>query len=531
MLETLPIDLLLQRPRNLAYHNLCEKAILPSTIKSFLGLGLNFCFKPTSTTPLYNIQIERFRKQFNTRILFANAPELEKTDLFVPDQGWEPPLPLNTTITNRTSQFTNFLEKKFRTAIKTHSNLLAPQLTALQWLKSHPEITIFSADKSLGPCLIERERYIGHAWKDHLSDCNTYKKLTPEEASQLIKSTRAKIDTFTVIFPSIGSNDIDYITDSTAAVTDANACSFMYLTAKIHKTPLKTRAIISYSGSLCQGFALWIDSILKRIVQNLPYVATSSAQVVRNLTSRKWDANSLLFTHDAVSMYTNIHLGHALPVITKFLFENDIGIAIAKSQKINVAALVYALEVVMNNNIFRFGDTFWLQTAGTAMGTPPACRWATLYLAIWELEVIPQFPELKSTFYQRYIDDGLALWTPCSSPIDNENRFLLFKNTINDFGRDHTFFRSNEFHKPLQWEFSKRAKSVIFLDLTISLDKSGTIHTTIYEKKLNLYLYLPPHSCHSPGVLKGLIFGIVYRAKALCTIIADQTPFIKKSYT
>ena len=47
---------------------------------------------------------------------------------------------------------------------------------------------------------------------------------------------------------------------------------------------------------------------------------------------------------------------------------------------------------------------------------------------------------------------------------------------------------------------------------------------------MNLYLYLPPHSCHAPGTLKGLIFGFAHRAYALCTNEDDRIPFLRKSY-
>jgi len=96
---------------------------------------------------------------------------------------------------------------------------------------------------------------------------------------------------------------------------------------------------------------------------------------------------------DATAMYTNIHLGHALPVIEKFLLESPLGQDICKKEQINVAAIIYALEVVMKNNIFMFGDTIWRQIAGTAMGTPPAPDYATLYFAIHEIQVIPRYPE------------------------------------------------------------------------------------------------------------------------------------------
>ena len=103
--------------------------------------------------------------------------------------------------------------------------------------------------------------------------------------------------------------------------------------AKIHKEPLKTRAIISYSGSICYGLAVWVDKEIKRVIRLLPYVATSSAGVVKKLRSRNWNPNSKLFTMDATAMYTNIHLGHAIPVIEKFLLESPLGQEICKKNR------------------------------------------------------------------------------------------------------------------------------------------------------------------------------------------------------
>jgi hypothetical protein len=70
---------------------------------------------------------------------------------------------------------------------------------------------------------------------------------------------------------------------------------------------------------------------------------------------------------------------------------------------------------------------------------------------------------------------------------------------MNDFGQ-------------LRWGFSKRTREVNFLDLTLSIkDDDGSISTRLFENKLNLYLYLylPSLSAHPPGVLRGLICGMI----------------------
>ena len=138
---------------------------------------------------------------------------------------------------------------------------------------------------------------------------------------------------------------------------------------------------------------------------------------------------------------------------------------------------------------------------------------------------MPAFPELE--FYERYIDGGFGIWKPLSP--NNDAHLALFKESIQSFGANHPFFIDNPDHQPLKWIFSDLSKHVIFLDLSITLTRN-TIATSIYEKPQNLYLYIPPHSCHSPGVIKGLIYGCVNRAKALCTNEEDWMPYVQKTF-
>ena len=70
----------------------------------------------------------------------------------------------------------------------------------------------------------------------------------------------------------------------------------------------------------------------------------------------------------------------------------------------------------------------------------------------------------------------------------------------------------------LTWEFNTPSDKVDFMDLTISITDSQ-ISTSLFEKPLNLHLYIPPHSAHPPGLLPGIVHSTLFRIFTLC---ADQ---------
>jgi hypothetical protein len=58
------------------------------------------------------------------------------------------------------------------------------------------------------------------------------------------------------------------------------------------------------------------------------------------------------------------------------------------------------------------------------------------------------------------------------------------------------------------------------MDTTIKIEGKWLV-TTIYAKPMALYQYIPPSSCHPPGVLTGLVFGQILRIYQLCSLSND----------
>ena len=85
-----------------------------------------------------------------------------------------------------------------------------------------------------------------------------------------------------------------------------------YLLMKVHKESLSTRPIISCSGSILHPIAIWADRELQVIALLQHAYLKSSRDLKEILVQQVFPTESLLFTADAVSMYTNIDTPAAL---------------------------------------------------------------------------------------------------------------------------------------------------------------------------------------------------------------------------
>jgi hypothetical protein len=191
-------------------------------------------------------------------------------------------------------------------------------------------------------------------------------------------------------------------------------------------------------------------------------------------------------------MYTNIDTSLGLETLKDFLLENSTGI----STSFPTNLFLQIMELVMRNNIFSFQDTYWLQTSGTAMGTPVACAYATIMYGHYENSVLlPNFIS-NLLYYRRYIDDIYGVWIPTTSG-SNAETWEFFKKQLNRWGN-------------LKWVIEEPSLNTNFLDLTLSISESKIL-TKTFQKDMNLYLYIPASSAHPPSCLKGLIMGEMRR--------------------
>ena len=162
-------------------------------------------------------------------------------------------------------------------------------------------------------------------------------------------------------------------------------------------------------------------------------------------------------------MYNNIDTDHAIRVITWWIEDLDRRGLLPLGFPVD--AVLSAMRIIMKNNFFEFGDLFFLQLLGTAMGTSAAVMWATIYFAYHEVHtILPKYGHLL-LYFKRYIDDIFGIW------IGNKSEWTLFANDINNFGI-------------LKWDIDEvfPSKSINFLDMTLTI-KFNKIISRTYQKR------------------------------------------------
>ena len=100
------------------------------------------------------------------------------------------------------------------------------------------------------------------------------------------------------------------------------------------------------------------------------------------------------------------------------------------------------------------------------------------------------------------------IWVPTSTnQIEDQKSYNLFISLMISFDT-------------LKWKSEPRKLSTTFLDLTISINQhTRSIDTTLFEKSMSPYLYIPPHSAHPPCVLRGIIIGMIQQIYHITSMV------------
>jgi hypothetical protein len=133
------------------------------------------------------------------------------------------------------------------------------------------------------------------------------------------------------------------------------------------------------------------------------------------------------------------------------------------------------------------------------MVTSCAVTPTTMYLLLTKRQIRIKFGH-RLAYFKRFIDDIIGVWLTDASVVNHEEdqECLAFQEELNNF--DH-----------LKWTVTALKKKYVFLNLNIALGVDGKFSFKTFQKDLNLHLYIPAASAHSPDTLNGIIYGNLQR--------------------
>ena len=485
------------QPKNLSVHNLCPNTSLPLGVHNLLGLGLKYCISTARASPNTNECLKKLAYKIRTTqyLLGKNDTNTEpyNPQIYIKLKGWNPP-PATSDIEKRITAFEHYIKKAItENKLQKHnfSNLTHPQKQALQFLIQHKEFIILPTDKNLGPAIMKRDEYIKQCFSEHLLTSN-YKQLCKQTAYAKLESVKYFLkECVNLHRAQLNPSEVTYFTRSFKL---QNRIPIFYGLPKIHKNPITLRPVVSCINSFTSIFSNWLDYKMKDLLFLIPSYIKDSKQLLSELTQLTLPPEAKLFTADATAMYTNIDTATGVKAFEHLFetYEAHIPHTFPKELFLKV------LKTIMENNIFKFSDTYWIQTKGTAMGTPAAPLYSIITFGYHENNTILKNFKSNLIYYKRFIDDIFGIWL--ENPNDNYtqcDQWHNFKHQLNSFGS-------------LNWNIEPPTTSTTFLDLTINI-KNKKLQTKTYQKPLNLYLYIPPLSAHPPSCFKGLVTGELYR--------------------
>ena len=530
-----------------------------------LALGLNFIPEPADIT---NVEIYQALDEFTDTVLWKeqldyignnNQSNLDDSPLALLRRKLRKKLHLKQTLSAKetklkeksyiksleTNEYLQQIRTRFREDIsnkrfKTHHRLSvrdSKDIDAILWnLRTNQLIVVKPADKNLGPTIMDRQWYID-AGELILKDESTYKAIDSfnitairnELIFLLATSNHIQLKNTSpteFMYSSWKNEPMTVLAKQYITFTSELAAIFLepfynpdsiqpcrsYFLPKIQKlmfpyprppplipgSTLPVRPICASIGWITYIVSIYLDIILKPIMIQLPSYIMNSASLAKELEDKSFPPTCALLAADVESLYPSIDINRGLDALDATLKDN-------KFPTDTRYFIIRLARWVLLNNITEFNNKLYLQTRGTAMGTPCAVVVACIYMGTIERKAWASLNHLQSIspiLDYRFIDDLLII-----AKSQEEAQIILdIFNSIDPL---------------IKLTGTTSPTSANFLDLTIykgnRFATSQRFDLDVYQKPSNQFLFLPYDSYHPDHVFQGWIRGYLGRLRINCT--------------
>ena len=156
--------------------------------------------------------------------------------------------------------------------------------------------------------------------------------------------------------------------------------------------------------------------------------------------------------------------------------------------------LTKLIQLILESNTVMFNGRYFHQIKGTAMGTPMALSYANIFMSVFDSNMLLKYQNkynCKPTSWLRFIDIFFN-WP------GDEKSLKHFLNFCNNYSKN------KGMQSTIKFTYSYSTLTVNFLDVTVKVEKNGTLSTNLFAKPTASYQHLHAKSSHPFHTMKAL---------------------------
>ena len=337
-------------------------------------------------------------------------------------------------------------------------------------------------DKGVGICVMKREKY-----EEKMSDILNlpqFEKVvqTRKNAKHPVSKEHERVCKKLLDLQKNGKIDAElytklYPTGSQPART--------YGLAKVHKTTVPTRPVLSMPGSAYHNTALQCTAWLS-VVEECR-INSSTKSISDSLQSIELDDDEELISFDVTSLYTNVPVKEAIAECADLLYSGKYELP-----PVDKATFIDLLSLCTCNVLMSTHDGFYRQVDGLAMGSPPAPLLANGWLHKYDATIRDD-----AKLYARYMDDVI--------------RSIKSRDIVNKL------LEINSLHEKLKFTFEREQERLLaFLDMLLKRE-NNKLSSTWYQKPTDTGLVMNYHALAPKRYKRSVVAGFVYRIYRACS--------------
>lgn len=408
----------------------------------------------------------------------------KKRSTFIPRSGRDQYLDFYIDIV--TQEILSSLPKK-----RKFTNISKEELFCLKSLAKDQTIVMKKADKSGLIVVMNRKDYVDEVQRQ-LNNDKYYQRLETDFSSTAASNITECVSDI--------ENTEPHVMDEFDTFPTQTRIPQFYILPKVHKTfdnnlpfGYPGRPIVSACNSCTDHISKYIDSVLQPFMQSLPSYIKDTSDFLAKLKQHKLNhGKTYLVTLDVSSLYTNIPHEEGIDACKHFMENNNY------NGNLSIDNICKLIRVVLENNFFQFDNVYYLQKLGTAMGSPMAPAFASLFMGKLE-QTFLNTCELRPDIWFRFLDDIFMTW---SHSLDDLNIFIDKLNNIHPF---------------IKFTYNISESNVTFLDVDVSIDGTQDIVTNVHVKQTNVHQYVEYSSCHPKPCKDGIPYSQAKRYRRICS--------------